>query len=903
MESGGAMVAFAKKFLGVPYVWGGTTPKGWDCSGFVGYVLSHFGIPHPRTAAALQKHFPQTASPTPGDLLFWGRPAYHTAMYIGNGMDIEAKGKRWGTVIEAAGRFTSAGRVPKGSLKAQQFDSGGILAPGLTMALNSTGEGEAVLSPELTDVIRAFVAAMAGGLSKYPGTTPTAADTRTARSKVSATSLKAWVQKKDEEFAKKIELLDAQLSAMLGSLKDLTTAGVLQQLPKIVANLKDQIAATSALMSQKQAALARAVSKGWTDTANILRQQIAELQTKEQELLEEISGSFTAAFTAIAENAQTKLGRSASTRNVLLSGAALSTSNPEGMFASALTESYQSDLELIQEEKVALDKLLQEAIAVGLPEEKINEMRNALDDLNVAAAEDILKIRELAIAAQEFARAGLKEVAEKAAMAIGYLQQRMSILADNSEAFSLIAQRMPAVLATMATQAKASGDMLNRMIVDYQENMANGILTPEQAHQAQLEIVAQAEDALAALQNMYEQERTVAQMALDEAVKGINKEAEAYQNGVEERRKAIDAQAEAQQKAFEQESKAIEEQNRLETEAYEAKWKSLLKADEEGQRNIARARTRASMTRSIGGITQNLEQLKAKRWKTYADYEAMLQAESDLQSARLAQQQQEEDWLLEDQRRALEEQQEQEAKALEEMQRIRAEAFEEKQRLWDDELAAQQKALQDEYDARMKAYQDREKAAQDAYQAELDALTMHYDNLMTVVDTQLQAAFNTEQYSEVMQAAGSSLVDALAAGITAGGPVAIEALKAVLAEMDQYLPHSDAIKGPFSKLTLIGRRLIQTVAEGMQDVGGFDTIAGTLGGQLVGVQRDIFVDSAPAITREIYKTGVENESTLVVDFRNAPTWVTQEMKQELWKYVMEESAKLKRREQVRYGAA
>ena len=44
------LVKFATQQLNVPYVWGGTTPKGFDCSGFTSYCFKHFGVQLPRTA-------------------------------------------------------------------------------------------------------------------------------------------------------------------------------------------------------------------------------------------------------------------------------------------------------------------------------------------------------------------------------------------------------------------------------------------------------------------------------------------------------------------------------------------------------------------------------------------------------------------------------------------------------------------------------------------------------------------------------------------------------------------------------------------------------------------------------------------------------------------------------------
>ena len=81
-------------FLGVPYVWGGTTPSGFDCSGFVQYVYSHFGINLGRTTYTQQYAGTKisVASAQAGDLYFWGSygSAYHVAIALGGGQYVMA---------------------------------------------------------------------------------------------------------------------------------------------------------------------------------------------------------------------------------------------------------------------------------------------------------------------------------------------------------------------------------------------------------------------------------------------------------------------------------------------------------------------------------------------------------------------------------------------------------------------------------------------------------------------------------------------------------------------------------------------------------------------------------------------------------------------------------------------
>ncbi len=92
--SGSAVTAYAQQFIGVPYVSGGKTPSGFDCSGFTHYVYAHFGKEIggwtvPQESAGTQISVSQAQ---PGDLLFWGARGntYHVAIYLGGGQYIAA---------------------------------------------------------------------------------------------------------------------------------------------------------------------------------------------------------------------------------------------------------------------------------------------------------------------------------------------------------------------------------------------------------------------------------------------------------------------------------------------------------------------------------------------------------------------------------------------------------------------------------------------------------------------------------------------------------------------------------------------------------------------------------------------------------------------------------------------
>lgn len=87
------LVAYALTFEGTPYWYGGSTPSGFDCSGFVGYVLKHeLGIDVRHSASSQMQLGIKVSEPIAGDLVGWGYGKYfhHIGIYIGDGKVIDA---------------------------------------------------------------------------------------------------------------------------------------------------------------------------------------------------------------------------------------------------------------------------------------------------------------------------------------------------------------------------------------------------------------------------------------------------------------------------------------------------------------------------------------------------------------------------------------------------------------------------------------------------------------------------------------------------------------------------------------------------------------------------------------------------------------------------------------------
>lgn len=90
------VLAIAKQYTGVPYVWGGTSPSGWDCSGYTSFVYRHVGVNLPRTSGAQLRSgkIVSYKDAQPGDII-WS-PG-HVGIYAGNGMMYDAGNKKVGT--------------------------------------------------------------------------------------------------------------------------------------------------------------------------------------------------------------------------------------------------------------------------------------------------------------------------------------------------------------------------------------------------------------------------------------------------------------------------------------------------------------------------------------------------------------------------------------------------------------------------------------------------------------------------------------------------------------------------------------------------------------------------------------------------------------------------------------
>lgn len=104
--TGQALADYALQFQGYPYVAGGNTPSGWDCSGFVQWVFAQFGVSLPHYSGAQMSvgtAVGSIAEAAPGDIIV---NTQHAAIYIGNGMVINALNPAQGTQVTSLAVFS-----------------------------------------------------------------------------------------------------------------------------------------------------------------------------------------------------------------------------------------------------------------------------------------------------------------------------------------------------------------------------------------------------------------------------------------------------------------------------------------------------------------------------------------------------------------------------------------------------------------------------------------------------------------------------------------------------------------------------------------------------------------------------------------------------------------------------
>lgn len=152
--TGNQMVQFLMQFIGQPYVWGGSAPGGFDCSGLMWYGAQHFGLSIPRTSNAQMaalRNIP-LAQAQVGDLVFFDSSnngtADHVGMYAGNGTvlvaDHTGTNIRINTVSNES-RISGVGRMP-GILNTNVWD-GGLTKSGTSGVSSISGADFSALLP------------------------------------------------------------------------------------------------------------------------------------------------------------------------------------------------------------------------------------------------------------------------------------------------------------------------------------------------------------------------------------------------------------------------------------------------------------------------------------------------------------------------------------------------------------------------------------------------------------------------------------------------------------------------------------------------------------------------------------------------------------------------------------
>ena len=141
---GTSAVALARGYTGVKYTWGGTDPStGLDCSGLVQLVYSRLGVDLPRTSQQQEHSGTEVASLSqaqPGDLVFFGEPAHHVGIYVGDGQMIDAPHTGSSVGVHAIAGYGTVSHIRRLSTPATGLSaSGQSTATSSSAGLSATG--------------------------------------------------------------------------------------------------------------------------------------------------------------------------------------------------------------------------------------------------------------------------------------------------------------------------------------------------------------------------------------------------------------------------------------------------------------------------------------------------------------------------------------------------------------------------------------------------------------------------------------------------------------------------------------------------------------------------------------------------------------------------------------------
>lgn len=140
-----AVIAAGLAEIGKPYVYGDEGPASFDCSGLMQWAFGRVGIHLPRTAAQQQKYATPVSSPRPGDLVFWGNPAHHVGMYVGDGKVLTAPKPGAKVHVTALYGDPTYGRVPgliagaAGAVVTPVLNAAGGITSGIADAVGRVG--------------------------------------------------------------------------------------------------------------------------------------------------------------------------------------------------------------------------------------------------------------------------------------------------------------------------------------------------------------------------------------------------------------------------------------------------------------------------------------------------------------------------------------------------------------------------------------------------------------------------------------------------------------------------------------------------------------------------------------------------------------------------------------------